>query len=268
MNNSSELVYSTRKLKNIPPSSNIFLNYLPIDFTETDINNLCQPYGNIQSSKICFDLNTLKSKCFGFVNFNTIEEANRAIEALNGAKVGNKTLLVKYSCSKVYNSKSSKTINIIGFDKETTETELFLLFSRFGGIRTITFYSQNFAQLTFTSAKSATNASIFMNDQLFYEGGQRIKVEVNEPIIQPFNSFLQCFNFPFSSSEIDFNFNFDFFDNYNENNYDYLRDYDDTTSNLSSSEKDDFIETKELFENIEMNQNYEDFMFSMIAQCI
>jgi RNA recognition motif-containing protein len=203
----------------------------------------------------------LKSKCFGFVNFCTKEEASRAIQALNGKKLGHKKLMVKYSCSKVYNSNSSKTINIIGFDKDTTEKELFDHFSAFGGVRTIPFYSVNYAQLTFASAKSATNASVFMNGQILRGREQRIKVEVHESTDCSFISFSQSLNFPFSSSEIDL----DFFNNSDENNYDYLDNFADTTSELCLSEDDDSFDWNDL---VEKNQRYSDFMFSMIAECL
>lgn len=43
------------------------------------------------------DLNTGESRCFGFVKFKTREQANRALQAMNGQKLGNKTLVVKFA---------------------------------------------------------------------------------------------------------------------------------------------------------------------------
>lgn len=43
------------------------------------------------------DLNTGESRCFGFVKFKTRDQANRALQAMNGQKLGNKTLVVKFA---------------------------------------------------------------------------------------------------------------------------------------------------------------------------
>jgi RNA recognition motif-containing protein len=246
MSHASFPINSTRNLRNITPSTNIFINYLPNDFTEADLNSLCQEYGIIQSLKICVDLKTFQSKCYGFVNFSTIQEADHAIYSLNGKKIGIKRLLVKYSCSKVYNSNSPKIIQVIGFATDTTEQELFNCFSSFGRIENISFYFQRFAHITFLSAKSANQATLFMDGQSLREGRETITVTIQETDHFSFLSTINYFNYPLFHSQ--------------QNSYDYLVDNIDNENEneINLSEIDDFI--------IFNNQTSQDYVFTLTAQ--
>ena len=88
------------------PSSNIFINYLPQEFTKKELVQLFSPFGKIQSAKVIINLTTGISKCYGFVRFASIYSAQQAVLALNGMVIPkyNKTLLVKFAGSKMENT--------------------------------------------------------------------------------------------------------------------------------------------------------------------
>jgi RNA recognition motif-containing protein len=48
----------------------------------------------VQSAKVITDRYTGQSRGFGFVEMATNEEANKAIQALNGSQLGGRTLVV------------------------------------------------------------------------------------------------------------------------------------------------------------------------------
>jgi RNA recognition motif-containing protein len=61
----------------------LFVGNLAWQTTEEDLRQLFSQYGNILSVKVVLDQYTGRSKGFGFVEFETAEEANAAIEGLN-----------------------------------------------------------------------------------------------------------------------------------------------------------------------------------------
>ncbi|KAF4734868.1 hypothetical protein FOZ62_025541, partial [Perkinsus olseni] len=63
--------------------SNLIVNYLPSTFTEADLLEMFERYGAIQSIKVVRDKTTGISMGFGFVNFETNEGAEAAVDALN-----------------------------------------------------------------------------------------------------------------------------------------------------------------------------------------
>lgn len=120
---------------NILPSTNVFINYIPAEFTEMDLCNLCQPYGQIICCKIMINLETGKSKGFGFVRFATLEQAKFAIQSLNRKQIGNKRLLAKYAESKEKEEQISTMIYVKGLPVSVDTNYVYQDFSRFGEIQ-------------------------------------------------------------------------------------------------------------------------------------
>eukprot|EP00026_Physarum_polycephalum_P010126 Phypoly_transcript_10277.p2 GENE.Phypoly_transcript_10277~~Phypoly_transcript_10277.p2 ORF type:complete len:144 (+),score=41.62 Phypoly_transcript_10277:217-648(+) len=77
--------------------SNIFVKFLPPSVDDVELKRLFRPFGGIVSAKVMLDPHTWKSLGYGFVKFNTKEEANLAIEKMSGHRMGNKVLLCKIS---------------------------------------------------------------------------------------------------------------------------------------------------------------------------
>jgi RNA recognition motif-containing protein len=72
----------------------LYVGSLPYSVTEEELNNLFSAYGKIESVRIIVDKFTGQSKGFGFVEMADADEAQKAIEAINGMKLNGRTLIV------------------------------------------------------------------------------------------------------------------------------------------------------------------------------
>jgi len=62
---------------------NIYVGNLPVTATETDVRNLFKEFGRITSVNILTDMETRRSKGFGFVEMFDDSDGRRAIKKLN-----------------------------------------------------------------------------------------------------------------------------------------------------------------------------------------
>lgn len=74
----------------------ILLQNLNDTIDSTKLEEIFQKFGNILSCKVAVSEDG-RSKGFGFVQFETEDSANTAIEELNGSAVGGKEMYVKFS---------------------------------------------------------------------------------------------------------------------------------------------------------------------------
>lgn len=72
---------------------NIFIAGLSFSTTDAELSDLFQEYGEISSAKVITDRQTGRSKGYGFVEMDD-SAATKAIEELNGAEFGGRTLAV------------------------------------------------------------------------------------------------------------------------------------------------------------------------------
>ncbi len=72
----------------------LYVGSLPYSTTEQQLSELFAEHGSVQSAKVISDRYTGQSRGFGFVEMSTEEEAQKAIEALNGTALGGRTLVV------------------------------------------------------------------------------------------------------------------------------------------------------------------------------
>jgi len=72
----------------------LYVGNLSFDTTDSDLHNLFEPHGTVQSAQVINDRDTGRSKGFGFVEMGTGEEAQAATAALSGKEVGGRTLKV------------------------------------------------------------------------------------------------------------------------------------------------------------------------------
>lgn len=71
---------------------NIYVGNLPFSASEEDVSNLFSQYGQVTSVKLINDRETGRPRGFGFVMMDA--GGAEAIEALNGAQFGGRTLKV------------------------------------------------------------------------------------------------------------------------------------------------------------------------------
>jgi len=72
----------------------IYVGNLAYRTTEDDLRNEFEKHGAVSSVDIITDRETGRSKGFGFVEMSDSDEANAAINALDGATIGDRTLKV------------------------------------------------------------------------------------------------------------------------------------------------------------------------------
>ena len=72
----------------------IYVGNLPFSATSESLNEMFSAFGKVDSAKIVMDRDTGRSKGFGFVEMATNDEAQAAIEKLNGSDMGGRSLVV------------------------------------------------------------------------------------------------------------------------------------------------------------------------------
>ena len=73
---------------------NIYVGNLDYKVSENDLEGIFDEFGTVSSSKIIIDKFNGRSKGFGFVTMENEDEANKAIQELNGATFENREIVV------------------------------------------------------------------------------------------------------------------------------------------------------------------------------
>lgn len=72
----------------------LYVGNLAYSVSDNDLQETFQEYGEVVSARVITDRDTGRSKGFGFVEMSTEDEANAAIEALNGQEKDGRALTV------------------------------------------------------------------------------------------------------------------------------------------------------------------------------
>ena len=72
----------------------LYVGGLPYQTTEQDLFDLFEQIGSVASVSIITDRDTGRSKGFGFVEMSDDQDAQAAIDRLNGTLLGNRTITV------------------------------------------------------------------------------------------------------------------------------------------------------------------------------
>jgi RNA recognition motif-containing protein len=75
-------------------NSRLYVGNLPSTTSETQLNDLFSPHGNVIEVHLPMDRESGRARGFAFVTMATPESAQAAILALNGKEVGARTLTV------------------------------------------------------------------------------------------------------------------------------------------------------------------------------
>ena len=75
-------------------SNKLFVGNLSFNTTENDLQDAFAAHGTVVETNLMMDRVTGKPRGFGFVTMSTPEEAQKAIDALNGASLGGRALTV------------------------------------------------------------------------------------------------------------------------------------------------------------------------------
>src|SRR3954471_8788718 len=72
----------------------LYVGNLSYDVTDSELSEMFEPYGSVQSAQVIMDRDTGRSKGFGFVEMGSDQEAQAAIQGLSGQQVGGRSLTV------------------------------------------------------------------------------------------------------------------------------------------------------------------------------
>ncbi len=72
----------------------LYVGNLSFDVTQSQLQDMFTPYGNVQSAQLISDRDTGRSKGFGFVEMSSDKEAEAAIGGMNGQMVDGRSLTV------------------------------------------------------------------------------------------------------------------------------------------------------------------------------
>lgn len=81
-------------LKEESMSQNIYVGGLSYSIAEDKLQELFSAYGTVVSARVITDRYTGQSRGFGFVEMGSQDEAQKAIQALNGTQLEGRTLVV------------------------------------------------------------------------------------------------------------------------------------------------------------------------------
>ena len=74
---------------------NMYVGNLSYNVKESDLRQVMEEYGTVESVKLITDRETRRSKGFAFVEMPESSEASNAIEELNGAEYAGRPMVVK-----------------------------------------------------------------------------------------------------------------------------------------------------------------------------
>src|SRR5712664_611997 len=75
-------------------STKLFVGNLSFDITENDLQDAFAAYGTVTEANLMTDRATGRPRGFGFVTMSSPEEAQKAVEAMNGKSIDGRALTV------------------------------------------------------------------------------------------------------------------------------------------------------------------------------
>ena len=79
---------------------NMYIGNLSYNVRESDLRQVMEEYGTVESVKLIVDRDTRRSKGFAFVDMPETSEALNAIKELNGAEYVGRQMVVKEALHK------------------------------------------------------------------------------------------------------------------------------------------------------------------------
>lgn len=79
---------------------NMYIGNLSYNVKESDLRQVMEEYGAVESVKLITDRETRRSKGFAFVEMSDATEAANAIKELNGAEYAGRPMVVKEALPK------------------------------------------------------------------------------------------------------------------------------------------------------------------------
>ncbi len=84
----------SREARDVTRLKKIYVGNLSFSLSDQDLMTIFAEHGEVASAAVVMDRETGRSRGFGFVEMENDEEANKAIQALNGKEVDGRSLNV------------------------------------------------------------------------------------------------------------------------------------------------------------------------------
>lgn len=75
-------------------TSKLYVGNIPYTMKAEELGRLFEPHGTVTSAVVISDRETGRSRGFGFVEMETMQAAQAAMQALNGASIGGRNVVV------------------------------------------------------------------------------------------------------------------------------------------------------------------------------
>ena len=72
----------------------LYVGNLPYSVSDSDLQQMFEAHGTVVSAQVIMDRDTGRSKGFGFVEMSSDQEAQAAVEAMNGKDINGRPLTV------------------------------------------------------------------------------------------------------------------------------------------------------------------------------
>ena len=92
-------------------SNKLYVGGLPFSVTDQELSNLFNEHGTVESANVVRDKYTDKSRGFGFVEMGSQQEAESAIQALNGTDLQGRALTVNMAKPKTDRERGNRRNN-------------------------------------------------------------------------------------------------------------------------------------------------------------
>jgi len=210
----------------------LIVNYLPQEMSDMEFKGMFETIGPIDSFRVMRDKATGYSFGYGFVDYCKVDDAQSAIEKLNGHKLGHKTLRVAYS--KPPGSSKNTNLHVTGLGTNCDESKLESLFQQYGQLvqvkvlRNVDGSSKGAGFVLFKEKKDADSSiralqgyadGYGMNLQIHYakenSEQQRVHPKYQEFVNHKFMEQSQAFNGNYSTPE----YANTGYNNFNQNGY-------------------------------------------------
>ena len=113
-------------------ATNLIINYLPQTLTDDEFKSMFVSVGAVKSCKIIRDKTTNYSYGFGFVDYESHDDALKAISSLNGMQLQNKRIKVAFS--RTHDKVKGANLYMKNIPRDYGTPELEALCRRFGSI--------------------------------------------------------------------------------------------------------------------------------------
>jgi polyadenylate-binding protein len=154
-------------------SASLYVGELAPDVTEANLFEIFNQIGPVASIRVCRDAITRRSLGYAYVNFHTLQDAERALDAMNNASVKGKPCRIMWSQRDPSLRKSGKgNIFIKNLDKTIDTKALYETFQQFGQILSCKIeldennQSKGYGYIQFVNGDAADKASAKVNGMM------------------------------------------------------------------------------------------------------